>query len=130
MGIKFLWDTNTVIYFLQQQFPANAESFVDEIVRDYKVIISSITEIELYSWKAASEDDMKVIHAFIDHSTVIELERDIKIKTAEIRKKHNLKLPDAIIAATAMAYDLTLVTRNTKDFANIDGLELINPFER
>ncbi|MCE7065697.1 type II toxin-antitoxin system VapC family toxin [Dyadobacter sp. CY326] len=129
MGIKYLWDTNTVIYFLQQQFPTNAENFIDQIAKDYKVIISSITEIELYCWKAASEDDLKVLHAFIEDSTIIELEKEIKIRTAAIRKQYNLKLPDAIIAATAMVYDLTLVTRNTKDFVNIGGLNTVNPFD-
>jgi hypothetical protein len=38
-------------------------------------------------------------------------------------------LPDTIIAATAILYDLELVSRNTKDFKNIKGLSLINPFE-
>ncbi|WP_256565294.1 PIN domain-containing protein [Dyadobacter chenhuakuii] len=52
------------------------------------------------------------------------------MKAAEIRKLHNLKLPDAIIAATAMVYNLTLVTRNTKDFSNISGLTLINPYDQ
>jgi hypothetical protein len=33
MGVNFLWDTNTVIYYLQQQFPLNAEKFIDEIVQ-------------------------------------------------------------------------------------------------
>ncbi|WP_409019067.1 type II toxin-antitoxin system VapC family toxin [Dyadobacter sp. CY347] len=127
--MKYLWDTNTAIYFLQQQFPADSEIFIDEIVKNYKVIISAITEIELYCWKAASEDDLKVLHAFIEDSTVIELEKEIKIKTAEIRKKHSLKLPDAIIAATAITYDLILITRNTRDFANIAELNLINPYD-
>jgi predicted nucleic acid-binding protein len=70
MGMKYLWDSNIAIYYLQQQFP----------------------------------------------------------KTAEIRKKYNIKLPDAIIAATAIVYGLKLVTRNEKDFAQIKGLNIINPF--
>ena len=48
--------------------------------------------------------------------------------TAELRKKHRIKLPDAIIAATAIAYSLTLVTRNTDDFRNIPDLNIIDPF--
>ncbi len=46
-----------------------------------------------------------------------ELERPIKLKTADIRKQHKIKLPDAIIAATAIIYDLILNTRNTKEFS-------------
>ena len=129
MGIKYLWDTNTVIYFLQQQFPINAEHFVDQIASEYKVIICSITEIELYCWKAASDDDLKILHSFIEDATIIELEKEIKIKAANIRKQHNLKLPDAIIAATAIVYQLTLVTRNIKDFADIADLNIVNPYD-
>ena len=40
-----------------------------------------------------------------------------------------LKLGDALIAATALVYDLVIVTRNTKDFQNIAGLEYLNPHE-
>jgi predicted nucleic acid-binding protein len=40
-----------------------------------------------------------------------------------------MKLPDAIIAATALVYDLTLITRNTSDFKNMEGLKVINPFD-
>ncbi|MBI1193471.1 MAG: PIN domain-containing protein [Bacteroidetes bacterium] len=51
------------------------------------------------------------------------------MKTAEIRKTYNIKLPDAIIAATSLAYDLTLLTRNTADFKNIIGVNVINPHD-
>jgi len=46
-----------------------------------------------------------------------------------IRKIHRIKLPDAIIAATALVNGLELVTRNINDFKNIDGLNLINPWD-
>jgi predicted nucleic acid-binding protein len=50
------------------------------------------------------------------------------LKTVEIRKIYKIKLPDAIIAAIALVYNLILVTRNTNDFKNIGGLQLENPF--
>jgi hypothetical protein len=43
MGIKYLWDTNTTIYYLQQQFPPMAEKFVDELLEEGKPCISAIT---------------------------------------------------------------------------------------
>jgi predicted nucleic acid-binding protein len=72
---------------------------------------------------------LEVLHGFINDALVIELERPIKLKTAEIRKFSRMKLPDAIIAATALVYGLTLVTRNVADFKNIDGLKLVNPWD-
>ncbi|MDY0078509.1 MAG: type II toxin-antitoxin system VapC family toxin [Bacteroidales bacterium] len=129
MGIKYMWDTNTVIYYLQQQFSPSAEKFMDKLVNEARPVISSITEIELLCWKTATEKDLEVLHNFIDDALVIELEQPIKYKTADIRKKHKIKLPDAIIAATALVYELTLVSRNISDFKNIEGLQLINPWD-
>ena len=120
MGINYLWDTNTAIYFLQQQFPINAEKYIDSILQTNIPVISAITEIELLCWKTASENDLKVLNNFIQDATVIELEQEIKSKTAEIRKANKIKLPDSIIAATAIVYNLTIITRNTADFKNID----------
>jgi len=129
MGIKYIWDTNTVIYFLQQQFPPSAEKFMDNLVNEARPVISAITEIELLCWKSATEKDLEVLHNFIDDALVIELEQPIKYKTADIRKRHKIKLPDAIIAATALVYELTFVSRNVSDFKDIEGLRLINPWD-
>jgi predicted nucleic acid-binding protein len=49
-------------------------------------------------------------------------------KTIEVRSLYKIKLPDAVIAATALQNELVLVSRNTKDFKNIQGLEVINPY--
>ena len=130
MGIKFLWDTNTAIYYLQQLFPPDAEKFMDDLLKDKQPVISAITEIELLCWKTANEKDLDVLHNFINDTLVIELEQSIKLKTAEIRKAHRIKLPDAIIAATALVYDLTLPSRNVSDFSNINGLKIINPWDK
>ena len=129
MGIKYLWDTNTVIYYLQQQFPPKAEKFIDDLLLISIPVISAITEIELLCWKTDSEKDLQVLQGFISDCKVIEIENPIKYQTAEIRKEHYIKLPDAIIAATALIFNLDLVTRNIKDFKKIKGLTIINPFE-
>ena len=119
----------TAIYYLQQQFSPAAEKFIDQLLLETQPVISAITEIELLCWRTATEKDIEVLHGFINDTLVIELERPIKLKTADIRKKLRIKLPDAIIAATALIYDLTLVTRNVDDFKNIDGLKIVNPYE-
>jgi len=129
MGVRYLWDTNTAIYYLQQQFPAAAEKFIDNLLSESQPAISAITEIELLCWKTTTENDIHVLHNFIDDIMIIELERPIKLKTADIRKHHKIKLPDAIIAATSIIYELALITRNTKDFTNIEGLTTINPWK-
>ena len=47
MGMKYLWDTNIAIYYLQEQFPLNAEKFIDHIIKDEQPAMSVISEIEL-----------------------------------------------------------------------------------
>ncbi|HMQ48682.1 MAG TPA: type II toxin-antitoxin system VapC family toxin [Saprospiraceae bacterium] len=127
MGIEYLWDTNTVIYYLQLQFSPQAEKFIDDTLKYSSPAISVITEIELLCWKTATDKDLEVLHNFINDALVFGLEQDIKLNTAEIRKAYKIKLPDAIIAATALTYGLTLLTRNVSDFRNINGLSLIDP---
>jgi hypothetical protein len=48
---------------------------------------------------------MEVLHSFINDALVIELEQPIKLRTAHIRKQYRIKLPDTIIAATALVYN-------------------------
>ena len=129
MGVKYLWDTNTAIYYLQQQFPPKAEKLIDDLLRQSQPCISVITEIELLCWKSPTRKDADVLNNFINDSLVIELEREIKLKTADIRKLYKVKLPDAIIAATAVINDYTLLTRNTKDFKSIEHLKMLNPWD-
>jgi len=130
MGLNYLWDTNAVIYYLKQEYTPSAEQFIDHILQAYQPAFSVITEIELLSWKAATEKDLAITREFISLSHVINLEKLIKEQTATIRINHNLKLPDAIIAATALEYSFTLLTRNTKDFREIHGLTVVNPHEQ
>jgi predicted nucleic acid-binding protein len=129
MGVKYLWDTNIVIYYLQQQFPSQAEKFIDNILIDHPPCISAITEIELLCWKTEIQKDIEILQDFIKNAIVIELEQPIKLNTALIRKQYNIKLPDAIIAATAKVHDLTLISRNTQDFKDIKEIQNINPWQ-
>ena len=62
-------------------------------------------------------------------SNIITVNQDIIQKTIEIRKKFRLKLPDAVIAATALVYDYTLISDNDKDFVKVSGLKYINPMK-
>ena len=67
--------------------------------------------------------------SFCRDALVIELNDDIVNKTIELRIEYKLKTPDAIIAATALVYNMILITRNLSDFGKVQGLTIINPFE-
>ena len=63
----------------------------------------------------------------MNDATVLDLTGAIVDVSIEIRKKNKTSLPDAIIAATALVYDLVLISRNVSDFKNIQGLKIIDP---
>ena len=100
---------------------------MNTIINSYQPVISAITEIELLCWRTATQNDLTVLNSFIGDCVVFELEREIKLKTIEIRKASNLKLPDSIIAATAIVMDLTLISNDRKGFNLVPALKLFNP---
>ncbi|HRG11375.1 MAG TPA: PIN domain-containing protein, partial [Cyclobacteriaceae bacterium] len=74
--------------------------------------------------------DIVTLQNFISDSWIFELDQPVKAMAAEIRRKHAIKLADAVIAATALVFDLKLLTRNIEDFNKIDKLEIINPWNQ
>ncbi|WP_168036719.1 PIN domain-containing protein [Neolewinella antarctica] len=66
--------------------------------------------------------------SYVKELTCLELDDYVKEKAIEIHRHYNIKLPDAVIAATAIVSDLTLISRNDKDFLQITDLRYVNPF--
>jgi len=93
MGLNYLWDSNTVIYYLQRQLPRSSEDFLDRALRVSGPALSVITEIELLCWKTDQERDLSILHSFVRNSTILELEPSIKLQTIDLRKKTKIKLP-------------------------------------
>ena len=83
--------------------------------------ISVITKIEILRFKT-SDTKYQVLKNFIDETAVFGLNDQVVDKTIEICKTNKIKLPDAIIAATALMYNMCLITRNVSDFRNIIDL--------
>ena len=125
MGKEYLIDTNSVIDYLDNKLRDNANELIDNI--DSR--ISVITRMELLAWPGASEQQTLILNEFINASDIFALEEPVILKAIDIRKTHKTKLPDAIIAATALVNELTIITRNTKDFEKIEGLEVLNPYD-
>lgn len=121
----YLIDSNAVIDYLSSRFPKSGMSFMNDVV-DSIANVSVITKMEVLGFDGP-EKDMALLENFIDESVVFYLTEEIVQKCIAIRKRHAIKLPDAIIAATAIVYEMNLVTRNTIDFKNIQGLEIVNP---
>ena len=115
--------------FFQDQFPKHAAEYIDWILVDEQPAISVISEMELLCWDSADLNDWKILNGFIGNAVIIDLEQDVKHMAISIRRVYKTKLPDAIIAATAIAHNTTLISHNRTDFKKIKGLTLIDPFE-
>lgn len=127
MGQQYLMDSNAVIDYLSGQFSKEGMSFMIKVVNNIPMI-SVITKIEVLGYKT-NPDASVFLRSFIEDSIVFGLSDSIVEQTIELRKQMKIKTPDAIIAATALVKELTLITRNTKDFDNIEKLKVFNPFK-
>lgn len=126
MAQRYLIDTSAAIKYLNGTFPSDGLSFMDKIV-DVECVLSFISEIELLVWKPTNPQDIAIYQSFVSNSIVLGLEDGIIAETIRIRKNYNLKLPDALIAATCLVNDLTLIADNDKDFVRVSELNCINP---
>ncbi len=122
---QYLIDTNAVIDYLGKKLPSNGMDFMDHIV-DAVPNVSVISKIEVLGFNAPDQH-YQLLANFMDDATVLDLTSTIVDVSIDIRKKHKTKLPDAIIAATALVYDLVLISRNISDFKNIQGLQVVDP---
>lgn len=99
-------DTNVVLYFLGGRLVNPLPSG--------QYFISVITEIELLSYPSLSLEEETQIIDFLNKITVVGIDNHIKKLTIAIRKQYKLRLPDAIIVATAKSLNATLFTNDVK----------------
>jgi predicted nucleic acid-binding protein len=126
-SIQHLIDTNILIYHFADEIPGKEQDKIKSIFKK-SFNLSVVAKIEFLGWKKHTEKGFKKAEDFLHKSKVIYIDKEIASKTIEIRKNHSMKLPDALIAATAICGGYTLVTRNEDDFKNLD-LKIYNPFK-
>ncbi len=112
--VKALFDTCILIDYLN-----GIQSAKDEIDLFKDKAISTITWMEVMVG-GDKNPDIPIEQWLSQTFTTIILDQPISIKAVEIRKNNKIKLPDAIIHATAIVHDRLLITRNTKDFSESD----------
>lgn len=108
--VKPLYDTNILIDFLAGDLRAQAE-----IARYADHAISVITWMEVMIGTTAQND--AVTRRFLSGFELIDIDAAVREQAVKLRQAHRMKLPDAIIWASAQVHGRMLVTRNTKDFS-------------
>jgi predicted nucleic acid-binding protein len=121
-GNKALFDSNVIIYLSKRQIPL---SYIEQF-DDLAISVITFMEVLGHSFKNTGEENF--VRELLSIFRIIYIDQRIADIVVDIRKKRRIKLPDAIISATAISHDLQLVTRNVDDFENID-VKISNPFE-
>lgn len=99
-------DTNVVLYLLRGMLAENLEPGAH--------FISVITEMELLSYPLLDEGQRKQIEAFLSKVGIVDLTPDIRRAAVVVRRKEGLKLPDAIVVATAQVLKAELLTNDQR----------------
>jgi predicted nucleic acid-binding protein len=124
--VKFIFDTNIFIYHFNGQLPEPGVVLLKEGISGQGAY-SVMTRIEVLGFRQSQADDTKA-QRFLSRLAELSLTSEIAERTILLRKRFRIKIPDAIIAATALEYSLQLVSRNEEDFYGIEHLNLLNPF--
>ncbi|MFN4145661.1 MAG: type II toxin-antitoxin system VapC family toxin [Runella sp.] len=118
-------DTNVVSDYLSASLPTKGLELMDLIINAIPKI-SIITQIELLCWNTDPYTSQN-IKDFIQDCIIYDITPAVVTHCVFLRKNRKIKTPDATIAVSALAHNLTLVTNNEKDFINIKGLKVLNP---
>ena len=119
-------DTNILIYYLNKQLPESVKMQLDEMILSGSSM-SIITKIEVLGWQGHDKESLEKARALLSLFEEFALNQVIADCCIQLRMDYKIKLPDAIIAATALVNDKVLVTRNVDDFVKVKGLEVFNP---
>jgi predicted nucleic acid-binding protein len=106
-------DTNIALYYLGGRLTA--------ALPDGSYHISIITEMELFSYPSLSNAEERRIQSFLSELLIVNIDQPIKTMAIALRKQHRLKLPDAIVAATAQSLNALLLSNDAK-LSNITTL--------
>jgi len=120
--MKAVFDTNILIDYLNGCKKAAKEFSLYE-----EKVISTITFIEVLVG-AEDEEEKRVIRGLLSTFRVREVDVVVSNHAIEVRQKHGLKVPDAIVYATAKAEGVIIVSRNTKDLKE-DWPDVRVPYE-
>lgn len=114
-----LSDTNTVMYLIK------GDKTVFRLLNRRPVAINFVTEIELRCWPNVTKELSVVIQDLVSSIHYFDYSTRIKEVTIELKRRYKLKLADAFIAATAIEYNLPLISADTS-FAKVKDLSLVN----
>ena len=104
-GNRFLLDTNILLYLTGNRIDITA-------LPEGEYFLSFVTELEILSYPSLTAQEESQLRKLLAGIPVIDVTDEIKDHSVALRKKYRLKLPDAIIAATALSLEAILITND------------------
>jgi predicted nucleic acid-binding protein len=124
-GPRYLLDTNVIIGFLGGA--SWASSFFERVASmDAELLVSTITRMELLSFPDITDEEKQRVSEILAQLNKVGIDDQIEDTAISIRSAARLKLPDAVIAATASIQGAILVTADD-DFDRVSHLEVLHP---
>lgn len=124
-GPRYLLDTNILIGFLGGA--RWAVEFVDRVVsEDAELMVSAVTRMELLGFPGITAEEEGRILELMEQLTRVAIDDAVETAAISIRRETGLKLPDALIAATALVSEAALVTADA-ELERVADLEIVNP---
>jgi len=136
--MKYLLDTNIISEMQKSGCNQNVRTFIEQIpVEDLFICVISMGEL-CYGMEKLPPGKKKhelaiwlythVAEWFKDR--VIPLDTEVLLEWGKLRARAGRTIPaiDSQIAAVAITHHMTLVTRNVKDFEDIEGISLVDPW--
>ena len=124
--MRNLIDTNVWIDALSGRLSSTA--FLKISVQADWAGYSAITRLELFGLPGLKGEEESKISEILKPFVEIAVESAIIDRAIGVRRARRIKVPDAIIAATALVKGCSLITRNTEDFKGISDLVVIDPY--
>lgn len=125
--MNVLLDTNILVYHVVGSPPAT--EFLNKVIADQSFGLSVLSVIEFLGWHGHTEEKFLECKELVGLGTIFPVSEAVAEKAIELKRSRRIKLADAVIASTALINDLSLATRNVRDFRGINNLEIINPFD-
>lgn len=119
-----LLDSNIIIYSAQPEYPQ-----LRWLIAEHSPAVSALSYLEVLGYHLITEQQRQYFEEFFQVAQVLPISQEVLNRAVALRQQRRMTLGDAIIAGTALVYELMLITRNTDDFRWIAELKLLNPFE-
>ena len=117
-----LLDSNIIIYAAKPE-----HEDLRRLIAEKAPAVSAVSYVEVLGFHRLEEHERQHFEAFFGSARILPLSQSGLDQAVRLRQARKMSLGDALVAGTALAYELTLITRNVDDFSKVEGLSILNP---